>query len=743
MDQHHCEKLKTMKKILLVVFVAALAIDVHAISVSLAWSIQPSCTSATGALDIYAIGGTPPYSFVWSNGATTEDLVDLLPGYYEVTVTDALLDQATVGWTLVAYPYLTSPGSAQDGHASCTGSMSGQVQVIEYGINGIPPYSYSPPPDGFDPQGDPYFIFLGTPPGSDVQIQVTDATGCTGTLTQYILGPQIQGGPDMLVTGIQGSCATGSGGAVTISNINDGSFLQAPDGLLLNSVGSTLSVTNNVGNTLTLSGLAPGNYQFYRDWDPFDYIMAYDCFNVPFDRIDFTIPDLGADCGSVSGTVFIDNDQDCIQDPAEVGVPYQVLEVLPGPQYVITDLNGTFSTDILNGSYTLGQTDPNLIQLCPAGTPVPFNVNFGPVMVNLADSSTVPLDLEAQLETSTMRPGFAGTFYGRVRNLSTQLSGPGTIVLDLDLDLVLISANPTPTAVNGNSLTWDLASLSAFQILDLTIHVQVPPGTPLGTPLSSTLSVQNSLTESSLANNTWTTNSIVVGSYDPNDKIATTSSGLSTEYFYIDGDEWIDYTIRFQNTGTDTAFTVVVTDTLSPVLDMASFQQGVASHSFVVSFRAGRVVEWRFENILLPDSNVNETSSHGLVNFRVKPQLPLFPGTTIENTANIYFDFNDPVITEPSVLVAEFSTGVGEQVNGGQLLVMPNPTEGQLMVRRSGDDLRPGMLVVRGIDGRTMLEQRMLGSSAMLNMEALAAGVYMLEHVTDNGSRTTVRFVKQ
>ncbi|MFZ1397652.1 MAG: T9SS type A sorting domain-containing protein, partial [Candidatus Promineifilaceae bacterium] len=268
-------------------------------------------------------------------------------------------------------------------------------------------------------------------------------------------------------------------------------------------------------------------------------------------------------------------------------------------------------------------------------------------------------------------------------------------------------------------------------------------GTPLGTPLSSTLSVQNSLTESSLANNTWTTNSIVVGSYDPNDKIATTSSGLSTEYFYIDGDEWIDYTIRFQNTGTDTAFTVVVTDTLSPVLDMASFQQGVASHSFVVSFRAGRVVEWRFENILLPDSNVNETSSHGLVNFRVKPQLPLFPGTTIENTANIYFDFNDPVITEPSVLVAEFSTGVGEQVNGAQLLVMPNPTEGRLMVRRSGDDLRPGMLVVRGIDGRTMLEQRMLGSSAMLNMEALAAGVYMLEHVTDNGSRTTVRFVKQ
>src|SRR5690606_34512909 len=131
----------------------------------------------------------------------------------------------------------------------------------------------------------------------------------------------------------------------------------------------------------------------------------------------------------------------------------------------------------------------------------------------------------------------------------------------------------------------------------------------------------------------------VTASFDPNDKLAMTSSGYSNEYFYIDQDEWIDYTIRFQNTGTDTAFTVVITDTLNAELDMASFEQGLASHPFSVSFKPDRVVEWRFENILLPDSNVNEAASHGLVSFRIKPHLPILPGTEIENIANIYFDF--------------------------------------------------------------------------------------------------------
>src|SRR5690606_32416995 len=149
---------------------------------------------------------------------------------------------------------------------------------------------------------------------------------------------------------------------------------------------------------------------------------------------------------------------------------------------------------------------------------------------------------------------------------------------------------------------------------------------------------------------------------------------------YIDQDEWIDYTIRFQNTGTDTAFTVVITDTLQAELDMASFEQGLASHTFNVSFKPDRVVEWRFENILLPDSNVNEAASYGLVSFRIKPQLPILPGDQIENVANIYFDFNEPVITDPSVLVATMSTGIPNHSIAGDITLFPQPTNGEFQL---------------------------------------------------------------
>ncbi|HPW27127.1 MAG TPA: hypothetical protein PLY31_08320, partial [Tenuifilaceae bacterium] len=74
--------------------------------------------------------------------------------------------------------------------------------------------------------------------------------------------------------------------------------------------------------------------------------------------------------------------------------------------------------------------------------------------------------------------------------------------------------------------------------------------------------IANTLTEATLTNNTSQEEVSVTGSFDPNDKTARTSSGWSDTLYYIDVDTWVDYTIRFQNTGTDTAFTVVVTDTI-------------------------------------------------------------------------------------------------------------------------------------------------------------------------------------
>jgi len=133
------------------------------------------------------------------------------------------------------------------------------------------------------------------------------------------------------------------------------------------------------------------------------------------------------------------------------------------------------------------------------------------------------------------------------------------------------------------------------------------------------------------------------GSFDPNDKQAV-PTGYGTEHYIEAGDD-LKYYIRFQNTGTDTAFTVVIRDTISEHLDIATLLHGASSHPYDLTIISGNVLKYTFNNILLPDSTTNEPLSHGFVKFKIsqQPNLPL--GTTINNTAAIYFDFNEPVIT--------------------------------------------------------------------------------------------------
>ncbi len=280
--------------------------------------------------------------------------------------------------------------------------------------------------------------------------------------------------------------------------------------------------------------------------------------------------------------------------------------------------------------------------------------------------------------------------------------------------------------------------LTAFAQLGIWVQYDVPVATALGTVLASSITAACALADNDLSNNAIGITQVVTGSYDPNDKTARTSSGWSDALYYLDQDEWIDYTIRFQNTGTDTAFTVVITDTLAAEFDMASFQQGTASHAFDVAFMPGRVVEWTFTDILLPDSNVNEAASHGLVSFRIRPLQPLSPGIVIENIANIYFDFNPPVITEPSVLVAEFSTSVTEQ-HGSGLMLAPVPVSDQLSISSARMIERVSILAT---DGRMVKQANLRASNGGIEVKELTSGAYLLIAEFTNGTTARERFVK-
>ncbi|MFK7770526.1 MAG: T9SS type A sorting domain-containing protein [Saprospiraceae bacterium] len=145
-----------------------------------------------------------------------------------------------------------------------------------------------------------------------------------------------------------------------------------------------------------------------------------------------------------------------------------------------------------------------------------------------------------------------------------------------------------------------------------------------------------------------------IGSYDPNTKAAY-PTGYFSEHYIANSDE-IEYHIRFQNTGTDTAFTVVLRDTLSPFLDATTIQFGTSSHHYEPEILENGILKFTFENIMLPDSNVNLVGSNGFVKFKIGLKENLSPGTIINNSAGIYFDFNAPIITETVFHTIEIPT---------------------------------------------------------------------------------------
>ena len=136
---------------------------------------------------------------------------------------------------------------------------------------------------------------------------------------------------------------------------------------------------------------------------------------------------------------------------------------------------------------------------------------------------------------------------------------------------------------------------------------------------------------------------LVSAPYDPNDKTGF-PTGLTTNHYVLPNQQ-MDYMIRFQNTGNDTAFTVIIRDTLDPNLNIFTVTPLSASHPYTFRMHGPRVLEWRFDYIMLPDSGTDFEGSQGFVRFNVEQNPNLPNGTQFFNEAYIYFDYNDPILT--------------------------------------------------------------------------------------------------
>ncbi len=351
------------------------------------------------------------------------------------------------------------------------------------------------------------------------------------------------------------------------------------------------------------------------------------------------------------------------------------------------------------------------------------------------------VDVQAFAASGPARPGFFQMVYLAPVNQGGSPTSPLSSTLTFDPVLTYFDAYPPPTSIVGNSITWtNSPALDGYDSNVSYVQFSIPadPGL-IGTILTHTFSVTQDSTEVSTDNNTTVLTTEITGSYDPNDKQV-----LPRDFYHIENDSILDYTIQFQNTGNDTAFTVVVVDTLPLAVDVTTIRFGASSHAYTYTLTGNGILTFTFANILLPDSNTNEPLSHGLVNFKIKPILPLALGQEITNTADIYFDFNDPVRTPDATVVVTDETGVRPVAVPEKLNVFPIPVKNSLTALLPGG-FAPVSAFAIGIDGRRvpLFKPNVLEQKAEYNVQHLVPGAYVLTLVDRNGKRMSARFTKE
>lgn len=223
-----------------------------------------------------------------------------------------------------------------------------------------------------------------------------------------------------------------------------------------------------------------------------------------------------------------------------------------------------------------------------------------------------------------------------------------------------------------------------------------------------------------------------IGSYDPNDKQSFPKGFGEDQLIWQNVD--VEYLIRFQNTGTDTAFTVRIEDQLPKELELASFEPGASSHPYTWDLTEDGFVVFHFEDIMLPDSNVNEAASHGFVQFRMAQNKDLAVGTLIENYVDIFFDFNEPVRTNTTFLtvskneIEDLNTANSEpELIEQVVLVYPNPMSDKATFELIGLKAAKGKIQFYNLMGQMVFAQYFQEPVFSFNSKMMKTGMYFYD----------------
>jgi len=455
---------------------------------------------------------------------------------------------------------------------------------------------------------------------------------------------------------------------------------------------------------------------------------------------------LGTFTNALSGQVKLDANADGCDD-ADTGIANLLITTDNGNNsfatFTQTDGSYSFLADQQVFTTSISSTLPNYYTSNPMSHTDDFTTLSGSAIESdfCVEASQTINDLNVVIypALNEPRPGFDTNYKIVYSNTGTvPLSGDITFQFN-DSKIQFLNASETVASQTANSLTFNYSNLNPFEIrtIDLDFNVFPPPTTNIDDELISTVSINPVAGDETQEDNTYELNQTVIGSYDPND-----IQILEGEQVHIDdADEYLHFLIRFQNTGTASAINVRVEHILDDKLDWTSMQLQSLSHEGRVEITDGSDVQFIFNNINLPDQTSDEEGSIGYIAFKIKPQDNVLVGDIISGVADIYFDFNPPIITNTAT--TQFVDNLGtDDFNLNEISIYPNPTSDILYIESKDEIFYMRIFNINGKLLKHIDVQSDFSINQQIKVDELNTGIYFIE-IQSNNYKQILKLIKK
>jgi len=447
----------------------------------------------------------------------------------------------------------------------------------------------------------------------------------------------------------------------------------------------------------------------------------------------------GGDYNTITGNIKFDGDNNGC-NAADTAHPFVKMIIDDGTNQGVAfaDGNGDFNFYTGAGTFTLATEveNPSQFNINPIGASVVFPDTNNNVSTNnfCITANGVHPDLEIVIAPITpARPGFDAEYKIVFKNKGNQLNN-GMITFTYNDDVLdFLSAVPMQDNQAAGQLTFFYNELAPFENREIlvTMLVNAPTDTPavnIGDILDFTSVIVLNGTDETPEDNTFTFSQTVIGSYDPNDITCIEGDVVSPSEI----GNYLHYIINFENTGTFAAQNIVVRDSINLAqFDIMSMQVLNSSHNVNARVQ-GNKAEFIFEDINL------EIGGHGNILLKIKSNSTLNTGDAVNNRADIFFDYNFPVLTNTANTVFQ-SLSVDDNVFDDSISVYPNPSVDVINIK---SDSSIQSIQLYDVHGRLLLTRLTNVEIESIDMSAKSNGIYFLKITTANGIKTE-KIIKQ